>query len=44
MEQGERSEFSIGEPVFTDAVLLDLREQAEEGCLLCSLDEWEDED
>lgn len=30
--------------IFTDAVLNKLKEQANDGCLLCSFDNWEEED
>lgn len=33
-----------GSPSWDDAVLKQLRDQAAAGCLLCSLDEWNEED
>jgi hypothetical protein len=34
----------LGSPPWDDAVLTQLRDQAKAGCLLCSLDEWNEED
>ena len=32
------------DPVLTDAVLSELKEQSTAGCLLCAMDEWDGED
>jgi hypothetical protein len=34
----------LGSPPWDDALLNQLRDQAKAGCLLCSLDEWNEED
>jgi hypothetical protein len=44
MEQGAEARTSFSESVLTDAVLEELKKQSENGCLLCSLEAWDEEE
>jgi hypothetical protein len=47
MEPGAEARTSLIESVpsvLTDAVLEELKKQSENGCLLCSLDAWDEEE
>lgn len=42
--RGSVQHHSFVDSVLTDAVLEKLKEQSTAGCLLCSLEEWDEED
>jgi hypothetical protein len=44
MEPASEARSSLSESVLTDAVLEELKKQSENGCLLCSLEAWDEEE